>query len=103
MKLSEFKKTFKWVGGAEPTIHSHNIFKGDEALWEVEERPSNLEFVLPKDQTEEICLAAVEESKHALRYVHNQTVEICLAAVKKNSFAYQYVNKDIFEPEEEIC
>ncbi len=78
MKLSEFKKTFR-VGGSEPTIHSHNIFKGAEALWEVGKRPCNLQFVLSKDQT----------------------VEICLAAMEKNVFFYKYVNKDVFEPEED--
>ncbi len=37
-----------------------------------------------KDQTEEICLAAVKQDGYALYYVKNQTEKICLAAIKQN-------------------
>jgi len=48
-----------------------------------------LEFV--KEQTPEICLAAVMEDARALEYVKEQTPEICLAAVKECMFALRFV------------
>ena len=40
-----------------------------------------------KDQTPEICLAAVKQNGCALRFVKEQTKEICLAAVKQDRCA----------------
>ncbi len=37
-----------------------------------------------KNQTYEICLAAINQNSFALYYVKNKTVEICLAAVINN-------------------
>ena len=56
-----------------------------------------LEFV--NNQTEEICLAAVEEDGGSLRYVKRQTEEICLAAVKQSIKALKLVK----EQTPEIC
>jgi hypothetical protein len=43
-----------------------------------------------KEQTPEICLAAVKEDGCALHYVKEQTPEICLAAVKEDGCALHY-------------
>ena len=48
-----------------------------------------LEFV--KDQTPEICLAAVQQNECALQYIKKQTPEICTVAVKKNGYALALV------------
>ena len=52
-----------------------------------------------KNQTEEICLAAVHQNGYALYYVKDQTEEICLAAVQRNGYTLYYVK----EQTEEIC
>jgi len=36
-----------------------------------------------RDQTPEICKAAVEQDGYALKYVEDQTPEICKAAVER--------------------
>ena len=56
-----------------------------------------------REQTPEICLAAVKQNGYALRIVREQTPEICLAAVKQNGDALQYVNSKIFEELEKPC
>nr|QBK87155.1 MAG: protein of unknown function DUF4116 [Marseillevirus LCMAC201] len=56
-----------------------------------------LQFV--KEQTSEICIAAVQYDGRALEYVEEQTTEICMAAVKKNGWALQLVK----EQTSEIC
>lgn len=56
-----------------------------------------LRFV--ENQTEEICLAAVTNTGYALRYVKEQTPKICLYAVLQNGNALPYVK----EPTEEMC
>jgi hypothetical protein len=48
-----------------------------------------------KNQTPEICLAAVSNYGHALKFVHKQTLEICLAAIKQNEYAVHHVDKKI--------
>jgi hypothetical protein len=50
-----------------------------------------------KDQTEPICLKAVESDAYALQYVKDQTEPICLKAVERNGDALQYVNLDVFD------
>ena len=50
-----------------------------------------LEFV--KEQTPEICLVAVNQDGYTLQFVKEQTPEICLAAVKQNLEAFKYVNQ----------
>ena len=47
-----------------------------------------------KEQTPEVCLAAVQQYGLTLRLVREQTPEICLAAVQNNSLALHYV-KDL--------
>ena len=56
-----------------------------------------------KEQTEEICLAAIEQSSYALAYVKDQTEEICLIAVKQNSEALQYVDINKFPDVHVYC
>ena len=51
-----------------------------------------LRFV--KEQTLELCMAAVSKNGYALKYVKEQTLEICMAAVKQNEFALDYVNSE---------
>jgi hypothetical protein len=58
-----------------------------------------------KEQTPEMCLAAVKQDGHALEYVREQTPEICMAAIKQNSNALQYVKDERLRKElrKEIC
>ena len=44
-----------------------------------------------KEQTPEICLAAVQQNGRALMYVKEQTSDICLAAIKQNPEAKVFV------------
>ncbi len=50
-----------------------------------------LQFV--KEQTKEICLAAVNQSGYSLIYVIDETPEICTAAVNKDKLALIYALK----------
>ena len=52
-------------------------------LLDVTQHGSVLKYV--KEQTHEICLAAVQQNRLALRYVKEHTREICLAAVKQTN------------------
>jgi len=47
-----------------------------------------------KNQTEEICLTAIEQNPYALCFVKSQTVKICSAAVEKDDFTIVYVNNE---------
>lgn len=69
--------------------------KGLAAL--VQEDPFALAYV--KEQTPEICMAAVKQKGAALRFVKNQTPEICLAAVRQFGYALEFVK----EQTPEIC
>ena len=44
-----------------------------------------------KEQTPELCLAAVQKNGWALQYVKKQTNELCLEAVKQNGMALKSV------------
>ena len=44
-----------------------------------------------EQQTDEICLAAVQQDGHALQYVKQQTDEICLAAMQRDGDALRHV------------
>ena len=44
-----------------------------------------------KEQTVELCLAAVQQNGLALQYIKEQTLELCLAAVKQNNHALKLV------------
>ena len=50
-------------------------------------------FVYIKEQTPELCLAAVQQNGLALQFVKfkEQTPELCLAAVKQYRLALQFV------------
>lgn len=54
-----------------------------------------------RDQTEEICLVAVQERCFNLAYVRKKTPAICLAAVTSDGKALRYVPEDMRTPE--IC
>lgn len=47
--------------------------------------------------TEEETIRKVKQNGYALQYVREQTPEICMAAVKENKVALHYVDKSIFE------
>lgn len=55
----------------------------------------NLEGV--KNQTPEVCLAAINKSGYALQYVKKQTPEMCLMAIRQNRRAVQYISFDLLE------
>ena len=55
----------------------------------VKEDGANLKFI--HNQTEEVCIQAVQQSGYYLKYVHNQTKEMCLEAVKRNGMAFPFV------------
>lgn len=50
-----------------------------------------LRYVSAKNQTEEMCLKAVQQSGCALQYIEEQTPELCLTAVKQFGGSLQYV------------
>jgi hypothetical protein len=56
-------------------------------------------FIFVKEQTPEICMADVEHNGNVLIYVVEQTPEICLAAVKSAGCSLQYVK----EQTPELC
>lgn len=47
-------------------------------------------FKAIKDQTPELCMAAVQLNGLALEYVHEQTLELCVEAVKQTKKAFKY-------------
>ena len=51
---------------------------------------SALRFV--KEQTAEICLAAVKQNSWTLQFVEDQTEEICLEAVRQDNNVINFVN-----------
>jgi hypothetical protein len=57
----------------------------------------NLQYV--PVQTDELCLAAVQENGLALQYVLNKTSEICSEAVKNDGLALQFVE----DQTEDMC
>ena len=57
----------------------------------LEKDPFLLQYV--KQQTEDICLTAVQEDGRALRYVRQQTEDICVAAVRQCPGAITKVQK----------
>ena len=62
-----------------------------EALKAVEQNGYGYALRYVKDQTEAVCLKAVEQNGHALQYVKDQTEAVCLKAVAQNGYALQYV------------
>lgn len=53
-------------------------------------------FTMKKNLKGEEALEAVKRDGYDLEYVKEQTTEICLAAVKENEDALKYVEEDIF-------
>ena len=56
-------------------------FSGKEALKAVKKNGYALQYV--KDQTEEVCLAAVEECENALQYVNESIFEEMISKLDK--------------------
>ena len=50
-----------------------------------------LKFVKEEDQTEEICLAAINENTDALRYVFHQTRDICIKSIETNPYSIKHI------------
>lgn len=69
----------------------------DKQLHIIKGTPSLIVQVSPEDQTEEMCLIAVQTDWYLLGHVHNQTEAICLAAIKHNPLAYMHVTIPITE------
>jgi len=63
----------------------------------VESFPLVLKYV--REQTPELCLTACKKFGTSLQFVKNQTEEICLAAVRQNAYALCYVK----EQDTNIC
>jgi len=59
----------------------------------VQKDPDTLRLI--NNQTESICLAAIEEDGLALQHVIDQTEKLCLAALSQNKNAIQYVDEDL--------
>ena len=79
-------------------MNKYNLIKSREDYINILKKdPEYLKYI--PDQTEELCLVAVNESGFALRYVKDKTYEICLAAVKKNGYALKYID----DQTEELC
>ena len=59
----------------------------------IKQNEYNLQFV--KNQTEEICLVAVQKNGWTIQYINkkNQTKLICLAAVRQNMDAIFYIDR----------
>ncbi len=57
----------------------------------LEEDSSRLQYV--KEQTHELCLAAVQQNGMALEFVRRQTHEICKTAVEQNGMALKFVRR----------
>jgi hypothetical protein len=77
-----------------------NLYKNYTDLTDrqwVEEIPSMLQHI--KEQTEEICLAALQKDGLSLKYVKVQTPEMCRVAVQEIGLALLYVR----EQTPELC
>lgn len=57
----------------------------------------------PEKQTEQQCLVAVGKDGLALQYVRNQTFEVCRAAIRNNPDAIGCIRRDTFEREPELA
>jgi hypothetical protein len=72
------------------------ISRYEADLQKVKQDGFALQFVV-KEQTRELCLAAVQYRGYALEYVKEQTYELCLEAVKHHGFYLYYVNEQTYE------
>ena len=50
-----------------------------------------------KNQTPELCMAAVQERGRALYYVEHQTPDVCIAAIRENSDSMKYIDINLLE------
>jgi hypothetical protein len=71
----------------------------DICLAAVEQNGKALQYVLDDIVTDKIYLAAVKQNGNALEYVAKQTPEICLAAVQQSAYALRFVRIQT----DEIC
>lgn len=68
-------------------------------MWFEGDEPCSYALQFVKEQTPEMCLAAVKKTGEVLRYVKEKTYEICLEAVKNNWHALRDVPKEFRTPE----
>ena len=54
-------------------------------------------FLLMEKQNNENSLYTVKKDGEALKYIKNQTLEICIAAIIQNRNAIKYVKKEFYE------
>lgn len=67
-------------------INWHNT---DFELTMIKDKPDRLQYI--KNQTPELCMAAIQKDPFAIQHVKEQTAELSLAAVQKNGLALQFV------------
>jgi hypothetical protein len=58
---------------------------------------SVLRLISKPNQTEKICLLAVQQNGYALEHVHIQTDKICIAAVQQIGLALKFVNNKTYK------
>jgi hypothetical protein len=86
-------KTIKYIKNKKVLydIENGNNMKSKELADEMEYNGLDLKYV--KNQTDEICLAAVKQNGLALEFVQKQTPEICSEAVNNNGLALKFVER----------
>jgi hypothetical protein len=94
MKLKEFLELFD--AEEDEILDTEEVDIGDP-LEKVKKNGLALDYV--KEQTPEICIAAVEQNGNAIQFVKEQTPEICIAAVSQNGLALRFVK----EQTPELC
>ena len=65
----------------------------------IEQNPEAVQYVYPECMTDIVKMTAVTKDPTMLKYIDDQTEELCLEAVKQNPKMLQYVNNQT----EEIC
>lgn len=77
--------------------NKNEMLNENEICQMVSKNGLDLKKVHPLDQTEAVCIAAVEESAQALKYVIHQTPRIVRAALKKDGDVWSYVHTQSIE------
>jgi hypothetical protein len=76
-------------------IGDHHIFDDPEFTLQFVVGGGPFHYV--KNQTTEICMAAVKQNGYALEFVKEQTPEICMAAMKQDGLAVRYIKEQTHE------
>nr|QBK87597.1 MAG: protein of unknown function DUF4116 [Marseillevirus LCMAC201] len=92
-------KCDKFILGERKRFYLDDHFSNEEVFEIIQQYGGGEVLKYVKEQTEEICLAAVKVNGLALKYVKVQTEEICLAAVQEYGRALESVK----EQTSEIC